>query len=411
MILQSTAFLPLSGSDLALGWISEDQWQVDAATDYLLGVVPTFTKGSWPATLATAQLSGVADTVVPPPIISHDDGYVDITLSSNLNVWKPGFFTFTATLNGITTCPVGTLSPITCKLQTDLTIFFNAPLNSPIADVVVDGVSIGATPYYTFSNLQANHSVHVRTYPSVFSSVCYAGFGGVAGYGHTAAMASIIICESDTDLLNYYRAEQVVGPSSWADYQLGFKYTGYSRLYKAVAGVETLVDEITWNVHWGGPWDPLLGLGLSYNSGVVTAFGRPAWGNNSSGNYDITIQEMITYDDTLSPLHPCAIAVQSFPNAENYGGGLSNIDITYSSGGTQTKLQKVRRTVLPVIDNAMVPHVFVNAVAPASGTDAFNQDDQGRLLPTKTVTNLGGGVCLIGQSPWNSSGFGNFGTF
>jgi hypothetical protein len=59
----------------------------------------------------------------------------------------------------------------------------------------------------------------------------------------------------------------------------------------------------------------------------------------------------------------------------------------------------------------MFPHVFVNAVAPASGTDAFNQDDQGRLLPTKTVTNLGGGVCLIGQSPWNSSGFGNFGTF
>jgi hypothetical protein len=50
-------------------------------------------------------------------------------------------------------------------------------------------------------------------------------------------------------------------------------------------------------------------------------------------------------------------------------------------------------------------------VPPASGTDAFNQDDQGRLLPTKTVTNLGGGVCLIGQSPWNSSGFGNFGTF
>jgi hypothetical protein len=70
----------------------------------------------------------------------------------------------------------------------------------------------------------------------------------------------------------------------------------------------------------------------------------------------------------------------------------------------------VRRPVFPLIDSSLVPKVAVNLVPPTSGTDAFNQDDQGRLHPTLPVTDLGE-VCLIGSAPWDEGGFGLFGSF
>ena len=64
----------------------------------------------------------------------------------------------------------------------------------------------------------------------------------------------------------------------------------------------------------------------------------------------------------------------------------------------------------PLINNSLAPNVIANHPAPASGTDAFNQDDQGRLHPTLPVTDLPGGGFLVGSAPFGG-GFGTFGSF
>ena len=66
-----------------------------------------------------------------------------------------------------------------------------------------------------------------------------------------------------------------------------------------------------------------------------------------------------------------------------------------------------RRPVHVGVDSNGVPHVVVNYVAPTSGTDAANQDAEGRPRPTLSVTNLGGGACLIGQALSIYNGFGS----
>jgi hypothetical protein len=57
------------------------------------------------------------------------------------------------------------------------------------------------------------------------------------------------------------------------------------------------------------------------------------------------------------------------------------------------------------IDNSGGVHVVANYAAPTSGTDEANQDPQGRLLPTLTVTRVNADTVLIGTAPsWLSGG-------
>jgi len=66
--------------------------------------------------------------------------------------------------------------------------------------------------------------------------------------------------------------------------------------------------------------------------------------------------------------------------------------------------------VFPLIDNSLAPHVAVNMVPPAAGTDAFNQDDEGRQWPAGVPLTPLGEEVLIGQLNNLYTGFGsNFG--
>jgi hypothetical protein len=68
---------------------------------------------------------------------------------------------------------------------------------------------------------------------------------------------------------------------------------------------------------------------------------------------------------------------------------------------------KRRRPVHPLIKSDLTAVTAVNYTSPSSGTDAFNQDDQGRLHPTLQCTDLGE-LCLIGSMPNANTQFGGF---
>jgi hypothetical protein len=87
-----------------------------------------------------------------------------IIYEAGVYYYDSGTFSVTRTVNIITASagPGGTISPSgTVRVNAGASQTFTITPNAgyKISDVLVDGVSVGAVPSYTFSNIQSNHTI------------------------------------------------------------------------------------------------------------------------------------------------------------------------------------------------------------------------------------------------------------
>lgn len=98
------------------------------------------------------------------------------TISASFAINGPFAITASAGANG-SISPNGAV-PVNCGASQGFTITAN--LHAQIKDVLVDGVSVGAVPNYTFNNVQANHTIAASFAPDSFTlTISIAGNGTV----------------------------------------------------------------------------------------------------------------------------------------------------------------------------------------------------------------------------------------
>ena len=175
------------GADLAF----TTPCSVDFVTDGTVGATLT---GSASQSVA---LGGDADPVTANAPVGHH--FVNWTLSDGSSS-SSNPLTITAVAGDITATahfaidtfaidasggPNGTISPsgtVSVDYGTDQRFIFTSDANNHVADVLIDGVSVGAPSSYTFSNVTAPHTIAVSFAIDTFTLSYAAGAGGsIAG--------------------------------------------------------------------------------------------------------------------------------------------------------------------------------------------------------------------------------------
>ncbi len=144
-----------------------------------------WTQTAGPSVTLTNAQSAQAGFVVPPvtrnttftfALTVHDEDNLQATDSCSVTV-DPDAFALTASAGtGGTIAPAGTTQ---ATYGSDHNFSITANAHYHVADVTVDGQSVGAVTSYTFSNVSSNHTIAASFAADVYTLSATAGSGGV----------------------------------------------------------------------------------------------------------------------------------------------------------------------------------------------------------------------------------------
>jgi hypothetical protein len=151
--------------------------------------------GTTPTVLATTTFSGLS--VVKTATSTLEVGQIYTSGTKGFRVSKM------ATVITYTPAPTfsivasagsnGSISPngtSTVTQGNNLSYFISATSGYMIADVLVDGISVGATSSYTFTNVQAAHTISATFIPSSYNIIASAGANGTISPNGTTTVST-----------------------------------------------------------------------------------------------------------------------------------------------------------------------------------------------------------------------------
>jgi hypothetical protein len=155
-----------TGTGLAVDWVRVNPYPVDCGADLEFAITPN-------------ACYEVDDVLVDGVSVGAVNSYTFTDVDANHTIeatFSQGTSTITATADaGGTITPSG---PVEATCGSDTTFTITPDSCHLIADVLVDGVSVGAVTSYTFTDVDANHTIHASFTAISYTITTSAGAGG-----------------------------------------------------------------------------------------------------------------------------------------------------------------------------------------------------------------------------------------